>query len=34
MAALGGFNRGVAGIKALVQRAGLEKAAKKLRRGA
>jgi Acetyltransferase (GNAT) domain len=34
MAALGGFNRGVAGMKALVQRAGLEKLAKKVRRGA
>jgi len=33
MAALGGFNRGVAGAKALVQRAGLERIAKKVRRG-
>jgi hypothetical protein len=33
MGALGGFNRGVAGVKALVKRAGLEKLAKKVRRG-
>jgi hypothetical protein len=33
MASLGGFNRGVAGVKALVKRAGLEKVAKKVRRG-
>ena len=33
MAALGGFNRGVAGVKALVKRVGLETLAKKVRRG-
>jgi CelD/BcsL family acetyltransferase involved in cellulose biosynthesis len=33
MAALGGFNRAVAGVKRVVTRAGLEKAAKKVRRG-
>lgn len=33
MAALGGFNHGVAGVKALVQRVGAEKLAKKVRRG-
>ena len=33
MGALGGFNRGVAGVKALVNKAGLGKFAKKLRRG-
>ena len=33
MAALGGFNRAVAGMKGLVRRAGLEKHAKKVRRG-
>jgi hypothetical protein len=33
MASLGGFNRGVAGVKGLVKRVGAEKLAKKLRRG-